>query len=95
MHRRSGSGGSVTTRPPNGLIEVLDLREVNQLYALDDELSDAHAAGDFDRLAEIVVDEAYLNLPAVVGIDGARGIDYRKTVFGGQSRAWMDKPHRT
>ena len=73
----------------------LDLGSV--LIPLHDQLRDAIAALEDDRSVQIVVDQTHLDLPAVAGVDGARGVDHRQSRFRGQARTWVyqaDGPQR-
>jgi len=58
---------------------------------LNDQLGDPIAASELDRLLEVGVEQADLNLAAVAGIDGARSVDQGHSVPGGKSGPGMDK----
>ena len=58
---------------------------------LDDQLGDAHAAGDGDGGVAVEVDQADLDLPAVVRVDGAGGVDDAQPLLGGQPGARVDE----
>ena len=77
--------------------EFLDLDEPGPLEPLDDQLGDPVAAAQLDRLARVVVDQHHLDLAAVAGVDGARGVHDRQPVPGGQAGARVhqrDVPRR-
>ncbi len=50
----------------------------------DDELGDAHVAGDFEG-GGAVVDEGDHDLSAVVGVDGAGGVGHGDAELGGDA----------
>jgi hypothetical protein len=60
------------------LVERRHLDKFDQLDALYQQLGDTVAAMHDDRRRGVEVDQRYLDLTAIAGIDGARAVDDRK-----------------
>lgn len=62
------------------------------LDPLDDELGDAIAALDLERLGRVGVEENDLELAPVAGVDESRTVEDRHAVFVGQAAAGLHEP---
>src|SRR5699024_1150182 len=62
-----------------GLIQLVDFNELNDGNLLNDELGDAFAALDMNRLMRIEIDSDYLELATIMRIDEPRRICDGKT----------------
>lgn len=74
-----------------GFIQFVYLYEVNRGDFLDDELGYAVAFVDLDVVGGVQVDEDNLEFSSVVGVDEARRIDYRQTLFDGETATGLDE----
>ena len=61
-----------------GLVERRHLDQLNQLDTLYQQLGDTVATMQDDRRRGVEIDQGYLDLTAVAGINGARAVDDRK-----------------
>src|SRR5690606_33356556 len=68
-------GRAVAARSAIGLVEIIDLHDIPQLDALDEELCDPVTARDPDGFGRIEVDEVHLDLPPVARVDGPGSVD--------------------
>lgn len=68
-------GRAVAALPAIGLVEIVDLHDIPQLDALDEELCDPVTARDPDGFGRIEVDEVHLDLPPVARVDGPGSVD--------------------
>lgn len=83
--------GTVAARATLRLVECTDLDEVGLLDPLDHQLCDAVTPRQHDRLARIVVDEAYPDLAPIARVDGPRRVHHRESRAGCQARPRMDE----
>src|SRR5581483_10081334 len=92
-----GSGAPSDRRAPEAAHTPLARRQVVHLHGLDlrdpehDELRDAHAGLDDERLARIRVQEDDLQLAAVAGVDEPGRVDDRDPVLRREPRARLDE----
>src|SRR6478736_5491725 len=91
---RMSAGGSVATVATGsvcqaGLVERRHLDQLGQLYALHQKLGDPVSAMHDDQRLGVEVDQGYLDLTAVSGVDRARAVDDRKTHARSQTRSRM------
>lgn len=91
-------GGSVAGLASRGLAQIfhtIHFFDVAKADFLHQQLCDPLAARQFNGLLRIQVDQAYLDLPAVVGINRPRGVDDGKPLLQSQAAARVHQPHRS
>src|SRR4029453_8023393 len=84
-------GGPEAALAPRGGRELGDVDEADPGDGLDNQLGDAVAAADGERLGRGRVEQHQTDLTAVAGVDRAGGVDHGDAVAGGQAGAGMDE----
>ncbi len=75
------------------LVKRRNLDHVDQFNSLNEQLSDAVAAVHDDRGDRIEINQRYLDLAAISGVNGARTVDDRKTQARSQTGTRVHQPH--
>src|SRR5690606_17407909 len=81
------AGGAEAALAAVGAGKALDRDEAGSAHRHHDELCDAVARRDAVALAGVGVEQGHSDLAAVARVDGARAVDDRDAVFGGETAA--------
>src|SRR5690349_7055184 len=85
------SGRPMSSVTPTGLVERLHVEKSHPLDALHDQLRDAVAAPDRERLPGVEVDQFDEDLASIALVDRPGGVDDRDAVAGREPGAGVDE----